>query len=382
MSLSRDATRNDFNASIQTPIYGSIEHILSLKYDLSQKKPLPKHVKRFYEHQNSMIDKYASLINETIEESIDETTRKLRRRVRLLTTLSLIINVCLFLFKIIASILSNSLSIISSVVDSAVDLVSSLILFWTARAIRNRNQYRYPAGRTRLEPVAIIILSVIMCSASAEILTEALKRLLTYVRYFTHQTNEIPEVNMNIKQPIPIVAMCITIILKIVLYYFCRNVKVETVKALAQDHRNDILSNFVSLISGLIAGQTLSGQINIRFVVIDPIGAIVISIYIIISWVSQATLHIRHLTGVTADPDSLKLITWIAMNFSSHLTKIDMVKAFHFVDIGLPGTMQIQQAHDIGSHLQRKLETMPEIARAFVHIDYEFEHRPDEHKQI
>lgn len=52
------------------------------------------------------------------------------------------------------------------------------------------------------------------------------------------------------------------------------------------------------------------------------------------------------------------------------------------MDIGLPGTMQIQQAHDIGSHLQRKLESMPEIARAFVHIDYEFEHRPDEHKQI
>ena len=177
-----------------------------------------------------MIDKYASLINETIEESIDETTGKLRKRVRLLTTLSLIINVvnefkqtdlsenkrqtifqCLFFFKIIASILSNSLSIISSVVDSAVDLVSSLILFWTARAIRNRNQYRYPAGRTRLEPVAIIILSVIMCSASVEILAEALKRLLTYVRYLTHQTNEIPEVNMNIKQPIPIAAMCITI---------------------------------------------------------------------------------------------------------------------------------------------------------------------------
>lgn len=52
------------------------------------------------------------------------------------------------------------------------------------------------------------------------------------------------------------------------------------------------------------------------------------------------------------------------------------------VDIGLPGTMQIQQAHDIGSHLQKKLESMPEIARAFVHIDYEFEHEPDEHKQI
>jgi divalent metal cation (Fe/Co/Zn/Cd) transporter len=113
--------------------------------------------------------------------------------------------------KIIASILSNSLSIISSVIDSAVDLVSSIILFWTARAIRNRNQYRYPAGRARLEPVAIIILSVIMCSASVQVLSEAIKRSFAYIRYITNYTKEIPEVNMNIKQPFPIIIMCITI---------------------------------------------------------------------------------------------------------------------------------------------------------------------------
>jgi divalent metal cation (Fe/Co/Zn/Cd) transporter len=113
--------------------------------------------------------------------------------------------------KIIASVLSNSLSIISSVIDSAVDLVSSIILFWTARTIRNRNQYRYPVGRTRLEPVAIIILSVIMCSASVQVLSEAIKRLFIYIQYITNYTKEIPEVNMNIKQPFPIMVMCITI---------------------------------------------------------------------------------------------------------------------------------------------------------------------------
>lgn len=113
--------------------------------------------------------------------------------------------------KIIASILSNSLSLISSVIDSAVDLVSSIILFWTARAIRTRNQYRYPAGRTRLEPVAIIILSVIMCSASVQVLSEAVNRLVTYIQYMTHSIDTMPEVNMNIKQPFPIIVMILTI---------------------------------------------------------------------------------------------------------------------------------------------------------------------------
>ncbi|CAF4054122.1 unnamed protein product [Rotaria sp. Silwood1] len=79
-------------------------------------------------------------------------------------------------------------------------------------------------------------------------------------------------------------------------------------------------------------------------------------------FIEETIVHIRHLTGVMADPDFLKLITRIAINFSPHLTKIVVVKAFHFrtnllveVDIGLLGNMQIQQAHDIDINLQMKL---------------------------
>lgn len=164
----------------------------------------------------------------------------------------------LFIIKMIASILSNSLSIMSSVIDSAVDLVSSVILFWTTRAIRHRNQYRYPVGRTRLEPIAILILSVIMCSASVQVLVESIQRLFLYIRYLMKTIDQMPEVNVNIDRPIPIVVMCITIILKIGLYFSCRRIDVETIKALAQDHRNDILSNLIALIAGLIGKDSIS----------------------------------------------------------------------------------------------------------------------------
>lgn len=48
---------------------------------------------------------------------------------------------------------------------------------------------------------------------------------------------------------------------------------------------------------------------------------------------------------------------------------------FSPVDIALPGDMQLHQAHDIGTDLQIKLEALPEIERAFVHIDYEYAHK-------
>jgi hypothetical protein len=42
------------------------------------------------------------------------------------------------------------------------------------------------------------------------------------------------------------------LVLKIILYFSCRGVLVETIKVLAQDHHNDVLFNSVALISGLV----------------------------------------------------------------------------------------------------------------------------------
>lgn len=52
---------------------------------------------------------------------------------------------------------------------------------------------------------------------------------------------------------------------------------------------------------------------------------------------------------------------------------------FAEVDIVLPSTMSVEESHDIAEALQIKLERLPEIARAFVHIDFETTHVP-EHK--
>jgi len=67
---------------------------------------------------------------------------------------------------------------------------------------------------------------------------------------------------------------------------------------------------------------------------------------------------------------------------------VDTVRAFHFgnnylveVDVVLPADMPLRMTHDIGESLQIKLEMLPEVDRAFVHIDYECTHKP-EHKIV
>ncbi|KAK4804261.1 hypothetical protein SAY86_004078 [Trapa natans] len=51
------------------------------------------------------------------------------------------------------------------------------------------------------------------------------------------------------------------------------------------------------------------------------------------------------------------------------------------VDIVLPQDMLLNHAHNIGEALQEKLEQLPEVERAFVHIDFEFTHRPEHNNQ-
>ena len=36
----------------------------------------------------------------------------------------------------------------------------------------------------------------------------------------------------------------------------------------------------------------------------------------------------------------------------------------------LPGDMPLKDAHDIGEDLQNKIEALPEVERAFVHLDW------------
>jgi divalent metal cation (Fe/Co/Zn/Cd) transporter len=126
------------------------------------------------------------------------------------------------------------------------------------------------------------------------------------------------------------------------------------------------------------AAKALDGSIKSQeVVVIDPIGAILISVYIIFCWLKQLREQVRNLSGYAAEPEFLQKITWLTLHHSPLIQKIDTVRAFHFgtsflveVEVILPETMSLKQAHDIGDGLQNKLESIPEVERAFVHLDY------------
>ncbi|CAF4411091.1 unnamed protein product, partial [Rotaria magnacalcarata] len=51
---------------------------------------------------------------------------------------------------------------------------------------------------------------------------------------------------------LPISAMAVTIVSKAILFFLCYRIKTPTMSALSSDHQNDVASNIVALICGLI----------------------------------------------------------------------------------------------------------------------------------
>ncbi|XP_046345916.2 metal tolerance protein 9-like isoform X3 [Haliotis rufescens] len=359
-----------------------LSHFTSKKHGVDDKLQ-NKRIRSYYKAQDRLIESFEELqleINDAMLDSNDVNV--LQKKALFYARLTFGVNCLLLIAKAVASTLSGSIAIISSLVDSIVDLASGIILWWATKAVKKRDPYIYPQGRTKLEPVAITILSVLMAAASLQLTRESITKIIS----ISSGTAGLPVVD------IPVFAIAGgTVGAKLVLWLLCRRIPSPSVQTLALDHRNDVCSNAVAIACGYVGSiemKKLTGISGLSYV--DPAGAILISLYIVYNWWQTGAEQIRLLTGYTARPEFLSKLTWICVNHHKKILHIDTVRAFHFgnnflveVDIVLPEAMSMKEAHDIGEPLQLKLEALPEVERAFVHLDYEYTHNPkSEHKIV
>ncbi|XP_059176091.1 uncharacterized protein LOC131955826 [Physella acuta] len=346
-------------------------------------KGQPKRLRSYYKAQDELITAYEEIaLDVEIDLHPTTITSSSMRVASLVSKITLFVNFCLLVAKAVASAFSGSISIISSLVDSCLDLFSGFIMWWATRAVKRRDPYMYPQGRTKLEPLAIIILAVVMALCSVQLIREAIEKLIG----LSDMSSSLPTVDA-----ITFAIAGSTVGIKLVLWLVCRRIQSPIVQALAQDHRNDVLSNAVAIVFGYLGSQEFYSNVNMYgFCYLDPVGAMVICLYIIYNWWQTGSEQLKMLTGHTARPDFLSKLTWVCYNHHPLIQQIDTVRAFHFgsnflveVDIILPSEMPLKEAHDIGEALQNRLESLPEVERAFVHLDYEFTHNPhSEHKIV
>ncbi|XP_021834035.1 metal tolerance protein 10-like [Prunus avium] len=330
-------------------------------------------IAEYYKRQNKLLKGFneLDLFSETgfwPGSLTEDEVNQLARNERIAIYASNVANLVLFLAKVYASFESRSLAVIASTLDSLLDLLSGFILWFTSNAMRKPNQYRYPIGKNRMQPVGIVVFASVMATLGLQILFESGRQLLIKA-----QPDRDP-----VKEKWMIGIMVSATVVKFVLMAYCRRFKNEIVRAYAQDHLFDVITNGIGLASAVLA---------IRFYWwIDPVGAIIIALYTMGNWAKTVMENVWSLIGKTAPAEYLAKLTYLIWNHDKEIQHIETVRAYTFggnyfveVDIVLPGDMSLSHAHNIGETLQEKLENLPEVERAFVHVDFDITHRP-EHK--
>lgn len=139
--------------------------------------------------------------------------------------INVIANILLLIAKIIAAFTSSSLSLIASLVDSALDLLCTLIIWTTNKLVQwkiRRLQHKFPVGRRRLEPLGILVFSIMIVSF-LQILQESITKLLPGG---PRDAATLP--------PVAIGALVATVVVKGIIWFGCIRVKTTQVQALAQ----------------------------------------------------------------------------------------------------------------------------------------------------
>lgn len=115
-------------------------------------------------------------------------------------------------------------------------MLSSVIIFITSRLVEHKNHLTYPVGRSRLEPIGVLVFSIIMITSFVQVLQEGVQRLFS---------GEKKVVQLG---PWAIAIMFATVVIKGGCWLWCRMVRNSGIQALAADALTDVVFNTFSIL--------------------------------------------------------------------------------------------------------------------------------------
>ncbi|KAM6581609.1 hypothetical protein CsatA_005383 [Cannabis sativa] len=334
--------------------------------DLTRTTGLSGGEKEYYERQLLTLKSFEEVDSVVQSESIDEDDNEEQAQHERAMMISNYANIILLGLKIYATIKSGSIAIAASTLDSLLDLMAGGILWFTHLSMKSINIYRYPIGKLRVQPVGIIIFAAIMATLGFQVFIQALEQLI--------EAN--PSEKMSSDQLVWLYSiMLFATVVKLALWIYCRSSGNKIVRAYAEDHYFDVITNVVGLVAAVLADKF--------YWWIDPVGALVLAIYTIANWSRTVIENAVSLVGQSAPPEVLQKLTYLVIRHPE-VKRIDTVRAYTFgvlyfveVDIELPEDLPLKEAHAIGESLQINIEKLPEVERAFVHLDFECDHKPE-----
>uniref|UniRef100_A0A6N2KFW6 Uncharacterized protein n=1 Tax=Salix viminalis TaxID=40686 RepID=A0A6N2KFW6_SALVM len=342
---SYNSLRAGFLSRLPDKVRSVLDVESSFHFNASKTKGLSKDEKEYYERQFETLRSFQEVDTLMTTDAIDEEDDE---------------------EQVYATVRTASIAIAASTLDSLLDLMAGGILWYTHISMKNINIYKYPIGKLRMQPVGIIIFAAVMATLGFQILVQAAEELIEDDTHKKLSSNQLLWLY---------VIMIGATVVKLALWIYCRSSGNSIVRAYAKDHYFDVVTNVVGLVAAVLGDK--------YYWWIDPAGAILLAVYTITNWSGTVIENAVSLVGQTAPPEVLQKLTYLVTRHPQ-VKRVDTVRAYTFgvlyfveVDIELPEELPLKEAHAIGETLQEEIEKLPEVERAFVHLDFECEHKPE-----
>ncbi|WP_054839417.1 cation diffusion facilitator family transporter [Thermococcus sp. JCM 11816] len=274
---------------------------------------------------------------------------------------SIVGNLLLSVLKLVVGFLYSSIALISDGAHSLSDVVTSIIGYLGMRvSSKPPPDKSHPFGHSRFEPplVAFLIGEALLLVAY-EIGRDSLFRLL-------HGT--AIEVNS-----IMLAVTVLSILAKELMFrysvYVGRKLKSQILVADAYHHRSDALSS-VAVLVGL-------GLQKLGFRYGDALAGLVVAGFLVKVSAEIILENVGYLTGSAPPPfEVCEEIKKRALSVPNVMGVHDL--RAHYVGgnklhvelhIEVPLEITLKEAHDISEEVKKRIEEMPEVERAFVHVD-------------
>ncbi|TEB38731.1 hypothetical protein FA13DRAFT_1769908 [Coprinellus micaceus] len=337
-----------------------------------------------HRRQNELIESMLKPMEARTEDAHAEEEAA-RLSVKIAVYASLYANFVLCNIQLYAAISSASLSLLATAVDAVFDIGANVLLFWLHRKVVQLDTNEWPVGGARLETIGNVIYGFLMATVNLVVVVESITIIVQ------KENGELGKFHLP-----SIIAVAVALAVKFFLFMYSFSIRKHSsqVQVLWEDHRNDLYINSFGILMSC-------GGSKLRWW-LDPVGALIIAMGIIISWTRTIRTEFGYLAGKSAPHDFLQLIIYKVATFHEDITKVDTVRAYHSgpvsadspsivraldtvvcsrnyfveVDIVMDGNTPLWKAHDLSQQLQDKIEVLPNVERAFVHVDYETSHYP------
>lgn len=268
------------------------------------------------------------------------------------TTNGMIVNIFLTIFKFIAGISGHSAAMIADAVHSFSDFITDIVVIFGLRAAGKPADHNHQYGHGKIETLCAAFVGIALFIIGLEIFVSGVSKVYFVV---TGGVLEQPGI-------IAFIAAAVSILTKEGLYRYTlsvgRSIKSDAMIANAWHHRSDAFSSVGTMVG--IGGAILLGG---RWVILDPIAAVILSFFIFKVAFEISYTNINELTEAALEQETVEEIGRI-------IVSTDGVRDFHKlktrkigsniatdVHIQVDKNLSLIEAHDICTEVEDRLRS-------------------------